>query len=62
MPQVITPNLQKDDSVDNLAAGLQIYSTVQDFRAKSAKEKASAPSAPYDYSAAMQRRLESEGG
>lgn len=62
MPQVNSPNVPKDDSLNTAMAGLQIYSGVQDIRAKSAREAAaSATTSPNAGSIdAMQRRLNTD--
>lgn len=56
MAQVMNPDVKKDDTLDNIIGGLQIYSTVQDIRAKNAQKNVqSMPVSPMD---AMQRRLD----
>ena len=62
MAQVMNPNVQKDDSLNNIIGGLQIYSTVQDIRAKKAKEDAASmvtsASGQTGMVGAMQRRFD----
>jgi hypothetical protein len=59
MAQVINPEVKEDDSIQKLATGLQIYSSVQDIRArKNDKTSMSSSNALLDdHMKAMERRL-----
>ncbi len=55
MPQVMNPNIRKDDSLDTLVTGLNIAANVQGFTKKNPISAVTQPTTDMD---AMQRRLE----
>lgn len=64
MAQVINPSLPKDDSLNQVLAGLQIYSSIRGIGKEADETEKKSMATANDYMDAMKRRLDSmnQGG